>query len=243
MSYTPINWKDYPDKTTPVSAENLNHMDQGILNNDTEIGRIKESINEQKEGMEEIALKVEDLEEEIKNASSDIILDFSKASSDVQDLKTFLQKALEKLFPAHVSIPILSATTDKIIYSGFLNENTSPHKAFDGDDNTAWAGNALTYQYIGYDFENPVAIIRATFVQRYTSAYGMNGYKIQASNDKETWIDMTEQTNGPSDKEEHTITFNEKLEQYRYWRLYINASKSATNVYPGIASLNFYNYI
>lgn len=30
MSYTPINWKDDPDTSTPLDAENLNHMDSQI---------------------------------------------------------------------------------------------------------------------------------------------------------------------------------------------------------------------
>ena len=38
MSYTPVNWKDLPDKTTPISATNLNHMDNGILEIDTTVG-------------------------------------------------------------------------------------------------------------------------------------------------------------------------------------------------------------
>lgn len=34
--YEPVGWKNYPDKTTSVSAENLNHMDEGIKKLDTE---------------------------------------------------------------------------------------------------------------------------------------------------------------------------------------------------------------
>lgn len=30
MSYTRTNWKDYPEKATPVNAENLNNMEDGI---------------------------------------------------------------------------------------------------------------------------------------------------------------------------------------------------------------------
>ena len=30
MAYTPYLWKNLPDETTPISAENLNHMEQGI---------------------------------------------------------------------------------------------------------------------------------------------------------------------------------------------------------------------
>ena len=34
--YEPVGWKNYPDKTTSISAENLNHMDEGITKLDTE---------------------------------------------------------------------------------------------------------------------------------------------------------------------------------------------------------------
>ena len=30
MAYTRINWQNDPESPTPISAENLNHMDQGI---------------------------------------------------------------------------------------------------------------------------------------------------------------------------------------------------------------------
>lgn len=36
MSYEKVNWKNYPDKSTLISAENLNHMDEGIKKLDTE---------------------------------------------------------------------------------------------------------------------------------------------------------------------------------------------------------------
>lgn len=38
MAYEKVGWKDYPDKTTPTSAANLNKMDEGIANNDKNIG-------------------------------------------------------------------------------------------------------------------------------------------------------------------------------------------------------------
>ena len=36
MSYEKVNWKNYPDKSTLISAENLNHMDDGIKKLDDE---------------------------------------------------------------------------------------------------------------------------------------------------------------------------------------------------------------
>lgn len=34
MSYTKTNWQDLPNQTTPVNATNLNHIEQGIYDND-----------------------------------------------------------------------------------------------------------------------------------------------------------------------------------------------------------------
>lgn len=30
MAYEKVGWKDYPDKTTPINAQNLNHMDDAL---------------------------------------------------------------------------------------------------------------------------------------------------------------------------------------------------------------------
>lgn len=39
MEYSKVNWKDFPDTSTKLNAENLNKMDQGIMD-------AKEAINE-----------------------------------------------------------------------------------------------------------------------------------------------------------------------------------------------------
>lgn len=41
MAYTPVGWKNYPSKDTPLSAENLKKMDDGILENSNNIENIK----------------------------------------------------------------------------------------------------------------------------------------------------------------------------------------------------------
>lgn len=38
MAYTPKNWKDLPDETTPIQASDLNHIEQGIGDLNTSIG-------------------------------------------------------------------------------------------------------------------------------------------------------------------------------------------------------------
>ena len=38
MAYTPTNWQNLPDTTTPITANALNNMESGIKQNDTVIG-------------------------------------------------------------------------------------------------------------------------------------------------------------------------------------------------------------
>lgn len=38
MTYTPKEWKDFPDETTPIQASDLNHIEQGIGDLNTSIG-------------------------------------------------------------------------------------------------------------------------------------------------------------------------------------------------------------
>lgn len=44
MSYTRINWKALPAKTTAISADNLNKMDKGIADAHTEIEALNSSL-------------------------------------------------------------------------------------------------------------------------------------------------------------------------------------------------------
>lgn len=43
MAYTPVNWTNTP--TTPLNAENLNHMESGITANDTAIAKSKNALS------------------------------------------------------------------------------------------------------------------------------------------------------------------------------------------------------
>lgn len=46
MSYTRTNWKDYPEKATPVNADNLNNMEDGIEAAINIAGELKKQIEE-----------------------------------------------------------------------------------------------------------------------------------------------------------------------------------------------------
>jgi len=70
--YSKIGWKNLPDMSTPVSAANLNHMDEGIYDNATKIGSatlltdaqtLTAAINELLEKIDDVESRIETLEE------------------------------------------------------------------------------------------------------------------------------------------------------------------------------------
>lgn len=82
--YEPVGWKNYPDKTTSVSAENLNHMDEGIKKLDTEklnIDKITQSTAVNQDGYA--------LDAREKNASIS-----GTMANQISELNTNLSKAI-----------------------------------------------------------------------------------------------------------------------------------------------------
>ena len=43
-TYTPINWEDSPSTATPITAENLNHMEDGIQNTAAAITEVEADV-------------------------------------------------------------------------------------------------------------------------------------------------------------------------------------------------------
>lgn len=54
MAYTPKNWKDLPDETTPIKATDLNHIEDGIYNSSQTGDNNTSSINEIKTSIESL---------------------------------------------------------------------------------------------------------------------------------------------------------------------------------------------
>ena len=72
MAYKRVNWKDYPDTTTPVNATNLNQMDEGIAAVDQELTTQKETATDMQDtidqlntGLSELNIKMESAEKSI----------------------------------------------------------------------------------------------------------------------------------------------------------------------------------
>ena len=65
-AYEKINWKDYPDTSTPITAEKLNHMDNQIKQNADDIDTAKSDI-------EDLNNTAEDLQHQVDQKTIDII--------------------------------------------------------------------------------------------------------------------------------------------------------------------------
>lgn len=59
MAYEKIGWKDYPDKTTPINAQNLNHMDDQIAANAEKNDTQDQAIQKNENDISELNLKME----------------------------------------------------------------------------------------------------------------------------------------------------------------------------------------
>ena len=77
MAYTRINWEDSPSTKTPINAENLNKMDQGIFNAHEQLGKIPEWSKEK----------------EKPNYTADEVGAYSKEEIDVLKANSILSKA------------------------------------------------------------------------------------------------------------------------------------------------------
>lgn len=58
MAYEKIGWKDYPDKTTPINAQNLNHMDDQIAANAEKNDTQDQAIQKNENDISELNLKM-----------------------------------------------------------------------------------------------------------------------------------------------------------------------------------------
>lgn len=54
-AYNRVNWKESPDKSTPINATNLNNMDRGIFNNASDINEMRTDLTLQTHRIDEIA--------------------------------------------------------------------------------------------------------------------------------------------------------------------------------------------
>lgn len=145
------------------------------------------------------------------------------------------------------NVPVMSANTaphGEVIYSSTYSTNY-PFHAFDRDYNSSgheWISNGSTNQYVGYKFTNPVCVKRAFFDRMYLAGEAgtrVKNYKIQASNDNSTWVDLyvgLEENNTPNMHSFKYVDIDNDS-YYLYYRMFI---VDAYYSYPALWELQFY---
>lgn len=106
--YEPVGWKNYPDKTTSISAENLNHMDEGIKKLDTEklnIDKITQSTAVNQDGY---ALDAREKNASISGTMANQISELNTNLKNAVIVKTYtkrLELAANEYFATKVTAP------------------------------------------------------------------------------------------------------------------------------------------
>lgn len=128
-----------------------------------------------------------------------------------------------------------------------------PYHAFDGvvtdglNTNT-WVSRGNSNQWIQYDFSNPVKVniitLKNASYPSWGNAINVNQFKIMASNDNETFIEIKDKNgaitqSNPSTMALQTTYMFESENAYRYWRLFA-INNHGDNSYIAIRELQFY---
>lgn len=142
------------------------------------------------------------------------------------------------------AVPIMTSNTEpygETIYDSVYLTNY-PYNVFDNNDSTVWSQSTGSVpSYIGYKFMNPIMCKRLKITIIGDSTYGLTAkdYNIQASNDGNTWIDLTTGTLENS-LEDITKEINFENEgYYLYYRFYVT-SKYFTESGFVVRTLQFY---
>lgn len=149
-----------------------------------------------------------------------IIVEFDKdLVGDVEYFEPIEYECAETKFPVNSA---------KAFGSSQYSSSYAYAYAFDGSTSSAWrAGSTTMPQYIGMDFEVPVAIYK---VSVYLLSYYPNQYTVQASNDNLTYVDICSGSFVNSTNGTQSIITNTSA-KYQYWRLNI------TSIYSSVLSI------
>lgn len=137
-------------------------------------------------------------------------------------------------------VPIMTSNTTP---SGVAFASSGiPYKAFNNSfvNGRNWYASGVTNQYIGYDFEKKVKVQQVSFSQyQYETIYfGVKYFKIQYSDDNNTWIDATDKLQAEYNNTKQTYNINSG--EHRYWRMYVYESSHTANIDCSLATLQFY---
>ena len=187
--------------------------------------------------------------QELKKSSKakEIVLKNSKWTNEI--FKNRFNSELWALVP---ELSSNSYSEGELIYSGQYGTGYA-YKAFNRSNNGEYDGWITPFQngdtaYLGIHFYEPKKVYKLYFENRSFNSSDSNcrikTYKIQASNDGENWIDLTEintredEANAMGKREEVDIPLN-NVNAYSYYRIYITGI--FTN-YAGVGEMQWYGY-
>ena len=164
-------------------------------------------------------------------------LALKEVNSSLIDLANYLGYEFGSL------IPKLSGNSSSIITSGYnTNTNAYSYYAFDKDENTFYQSSTSgtsDHAYIGYDFGNKQQISKCKIVFINKDSLSDNvSIKIQGSNDKSNWTDISTFSTGTLASGATYKYTKEVSANYRYYRAY-KVSSTATSRFA-IAEIDFY---
>ena len=145
---------------------------------------------------------------------------------------------VRKIYNATPLIPPQNANTNMIFSVDWAGGSGQAWHLCDGNPATYWSTPETynTNQYCGYDFgENGAVVANRVGInpRQYSDVVQIHGFKIQASNDNETWVDLY--TGEIPNEKSYAGSMNyydfENETAYRYYRLFVidaNTSRTIT---------------
>lgn len=67
MAYEKINWENLPSKKTPINDTNLNHMDDGIFDNDAAIAALQATLTQLQQTIQTLQTQLTTLQNTLDN--------------------------------------------------------------------------------------------------------------------------------------------------------------------------------
>ena len=143
------------------------------------------------------------------------------------------------------NVPMMTSNTapyGKAVADSVYDSSKAEYKAFDGDFTSYWtSANSSFPHWIGYHFKKPVCVKCMSIIPEFDGNYSrVKDYKIQGSNDNETWVDLYSGTYTYSSNYEENKATIINSNFYLYYRLYIVNRYGSSNNYGGARTLQFY---
>lgn len=147
-------------------------------------------------------------------------------------------------------VPKMTSNTTpsgEVIANDYL-DNYYPFKVFNGTnintyDSWVYYGNGSNIAWIGYKFTSPVCISKVFIANRNeVTPRGINSFKIQGSNDKSTWTDVSEVLNNTGGNVQSATSSYEfdNDKNFIYYRLFVVSVHDTR--FCGLGMLQFYGY-